>query len=89
MQSSSPAEEVAGAQMVTPVASGHTARHMVESDFEHKSDSRDQVNNSWVILSPGVQGKEASCPYLQHGKGLRREKAEKTVVMALGCWRIM
>lgn len=64
--------------MVMPVASGHAVRHMVESYFEHKSDSRAQIHNYWVILSPGVQGKEASRPYLQHGKGLRREKAEKT-----------
>lgn len=42
--------------------------------------------NLEVILSPSTQENSADCTHLPCGKGLRKEKPEKIVVMALGCW---
>lgn len=42
--------------------------------------------NLEVILSPSTQENSADCTHLPRGKGPRKEKPEKIVVMALGCW---
>lgn len=43
-------------------------------------------HNLEVILSPSAQENSADCTNPRHGKGQKKEKPEKAVVMALGCW---